>query len=164
MRQVGIVTGADLAREPFLSGMRAAGLARLATAARYTEIPAGRRIFHESEPAERFWLIQEGTVAVDLHTPGRGPVVVETFGPGSVLGWSWLFGPHRWRFGGVAGTPVRAIEFDGRLVRTLSAVDPSMGYELTRRFAGLVVERLEATQARLMELSETAQRNGALRA
>lgn len=61
-------------------------------------------------------------------------------------------------------TPVRAIEFDGRLVRTLSAVDPSMGYELTRRFAGLVVERLEATQARLMELSETAQRNGALRA
>ncbi|XRQ09827.1 cyclic nucleotide-binding domain-containing protein, partial [Actinomadura welshii] len=112
----------------------------------------GQRIFNESDPAERFWLVQDGTVAVDLRTPGRGPVVIETFGPGSVLGWSWLFRPYRWRFGGYAGTPVRAIEFDGRLVRTLCAVDPSMGYELTRRIAELVVERLEATQTRLMEL------------
>ncbi|TDC86786.1 cyclic nucleotide-binding domain-containing protein [Actinomadura sp. 7K507] len=138
-----------------MSGLRNADLTRLATAARFTEFPVGRRIFNESDPAERFWLVQDGTVAVDLRTPGRGPVVIETFGPGSVLGWSWLFRPYRWRFGGYASTPVRAIEFDGRLVRTLCAVDPSMGYELTRRFAELVVERLEATQARLVELSRT---------
>lgn len=150
---VSAVTGADLAREPFLSGMRNADLTGLARAARFTGFTAGRRIFGESDPAERFWLVQDGTVAVDLHMPGRGPVVVETYGPGSVLGWSWLFRPYRWRFGAVAGTDARAIEFDGRLVRTLCAVDPSMGYELTRRFAGLVVERLETTQARLVELS-----------
>lgn len=151
--RVSVVTGADLTREPFLSGLRNADLARLATAARFTGFPAGRRIFNESDPAERFWLVRDGTVAVDLRTPGRGPVVIENFGPGSVLGWSWLFRPHRWRFGAFAQTPVRAIEFDGRLVRTLSAVDPSLGYELTRRFAELVVERLEATQTRLLEVS-----------
>ncbi|MFC4054052.1 Crp/Fnr family transcriptional regulator [Actinomadura syzygii] len=148
-----IVTGTDLAREPFLSGMRSTDLARLAKAARHVAIPAGRRVFGQSDPAERFWLVKDGTVSVDLDTPGRGAVVIETYGPGSVLGWSWLFRPYEWRFGGVAGTPVRAIEFDGRLVRTLCAVDPAMGYELTRRFAELVVRRLEATQARLLELS-----------
>jgi CRP-like cAMP-binding protein len=148
------VTGADLAREPFLNGMRSVGLRRLATAARFTEFPAGRRIFSESDPAERFWLVREGTVIVDLRVPRRGPVIIDTFGAGSVLGWSWLFRPYQWHFGGVAATPVRAVEFDGRLVRTLCAVDPSLGYELTRRFAGLVVERLEATQSRLTELSE----------
>jgi CRP-like cAMP-binding protein len=147
------VTAAELAREPFLSGMRRADLTRLATAARRTEFPAGRRIVGESDPAERFWLVQDGTVALDLRPPGREPVVVDTFGPGSALGWSWLFRPHRWRFGAFAQTPVRAIEFDGRLVRTLSAVDPALGYELTRRFAELVVERLEATQTRLLEVS-----------
>ena len=151
-----VVTGPDLAREPFLSGMRNADLTRLAKAARFTGFPAGRRIFNESDPAERFWLIQDGTVAVDMRLPGRGPVVIETFGPGSVLGWSWLFRPYRWRFGGFASTPVQAIEFDGRLVRTLSAVDPSLGYDLTRRFAELVVDRLEATRARLMELSHAS--------
>lgn len=148
-----IVTAADLAREPFLSGMRGTDLTRLAKAARHVGIPAGRRVFGESDPAERFWLIQDGTVSVDLDMPGRGPVVIETFGPGSVLGWSWLFRPYEWRFGGVVGARVEAIEFDGRLVRTLCAVDPSMGYELTRRFAELVVKRLEATQTRLLELS-----------
>jgi CRP-like cAMP-binding protein len=148
------VTGADLAREPFLNGMRSADLRRLATAARFTEFPAGRRIFSESDPAERFWLVREGTVIVDLRVPHRGPVIIDTFGTGSALGWSWLFRPYQWHFGGVTASPVRAIEFDGRLVRTLCAVDPSMGYELTRRFAGLVVERLEATQSRLTELSE----------
>ncbi|MEU8344846.1 cyclic nucleotide-binding domain-containing protein [Spirillospora sp. NPDC048832] len=153
---MGTVTGTDLGREPFLDGMRSADLRRLATAARFTEFPAGRRIFSESDSAERFWLVQDGTVIVDLYVPRRGPVVIDTFGPGSVLGWSWLFRPHQWHLGGVAATPVQAIEFDGRLVRTLCAVDPSMGYELTRRFAGLVVERLEATQARLTELAGDA--------
>ncbi|MFA1542870.1 Crp/Fnr family transcriptional regulator [Actinomadura monticuli] len=152
--QVSAVTGADLAREPFLKDMRTADLRRLATAARFTDIPAGRRIFSQSDPAERFWLVRDGTVIVDLHMPGRGSVIIDTFGPGSVLGWSWLFRPYRWHFGGVATTPVRAVEFDGRLVRTLCAVDPAMGYELTRRFAELIVERLETSQSRLTELSE----------
>ncbi|SNT61093.1 Cyclic nucleotide-binding domain-containing protein [Actinomadura meyerae] len=145
------VTSADLAREPFLHGMGAADLRRLATAARCTGFAAGRRVFGQSEPAERFWLVQDGTVIVDLRTPRGGTVVIDAFGPGSVLGWSWLFRPHQWHFGGVAATPVRAIEFDGRLVRTFCAVDPSLGHDLTRRFAELVVERLETTQTRLTE-------------
>ncbi|MFG2084749.1 MULTISPECIES: cyclic nucleotide-binding domain-containing protein [unclassified Spirillospora] len=149
--------GTDLAREPFLSGMRSADLRRLATAARSIEIPAGRRIFDEGAPAERFWLVQDGTVAVDADVPGRGTVVIDTYGPGSVLGWSWMFRPYRWRFGGVTCTPVRAIEFDARLVRTFCAVDPSLGYELTRRVAELVVDRLEATRTRLVGLSAEAE-------
>ncbi|OLT16589.1 hypothetical protein BJF79_18225 [Actinomadura sp. CNU-125] len=136
------------------------GLSRLATAARFAGFPAGRRLFAEDDPAERFWLVRDGSVAVDLHVAGHGSVVVETLGPDSVLGWSWLFPPHRWRSGGVACTPVRAVEFDGRLVRTLCAVDPSLGHELTRRFAELVVQRLEAARARLADPSraETPER------
>ncbi|WP_210748508.1 cyclic nucleotide-binding domain-containing protein [Actinomadura latina] len=144
------ITAADLAREPFLHGMRSADLARLATTARVAGFPAGRRIIAQSEPAERFWLIREGTVALDLHTPERGTVVVDMFGPGSALGWSWLFRPYQWRFGATACTDVRAVEFDGRLIRTLCAVDPALGYELTRRFTELVVDRLQAAQIQLL--------------
>ncbi|MFD0532961.1 Crp/Fnr family transcriptional regulator [Actinomadura luteofluorescens] len=146
-----MVTAADLAREPFFDGMRSPDLTRLAKAARRTDIPAGWRMFAESAAAERFWLLLDGSVAVDMRVPEGGTLVIDTFGPGSVVGWSWLFRPHRWRFGAVASTPVQAIEFDGQLVRTLSAVDPSLGYELTRRFAEQVVGRLEATQTRLAE-------------
>lgn len=144
-------TVADLGHEPFLRGMRRADLARLATAARIVEVPAGRRIVAEGEPAERFWLVRGGEVAVDLRLPGGGTAVIETLGPGTVLGWSWMVRPHEWRFGAVARTPVEAVEFDGRLVRTLCAVDPSLGYELTRRFAAVMAERLQSTRLRLVE-------------
>lgn len=150
------LTAADLAREPFLRGMRSADLARLATAARPAAIPAGRRIIAEAAPAERFWLIRDGEAALDLGVPGGGTVVVDTSGPGSVLGWSWLFHPYRWRFGATAATGVAAVEFDGRLVRTLCAVDPALGYELTRRFTELAVDRLQAVRLRLLEAVSTA--------
>lgn len=145
------MTAADLACEAFLHGMRTADLARLASTARAAEFPAGRRIIAEADPAERFWLIREGTVALDLRVPDRGTVVVDTFGPGAALGWSWLFRPYRWRFGATALSDVRAVEFDGRLIRTLCAVDPALGYELTRRFTELVVDRLQIAQTRLLE-------------
>lgn len=147
------MTVADLGREPFLRGMRGADLARLATAARPAEFPAGRRILAESAPAENFWLVRSGVVALDLELPDHGTTVIDTLGPGAVLGWSWMFRPYRWRFGAVARTPVEAVEFDGRLVRTLSAVDPSLGYELTRRFAEVMAERLQSARLRMADLS-----------
>ena len=74
------ITAADLARESFLRGMRSDDLARLATTARATEIPAGRRIIAESEPAERFWLIRAGTVALDLRVPEGGRASLDPAG------------------------------------------------------------------------------------
>ncbi|TYC16374.1 hypothetical protein FXF65_07095 [Actinomadura syzygii] len=52
--------GNDLKREPFLKDMRTPDLTRLATAARFTGVPAGRGLFAERTPAERFWLLHEG--------------------------------------------------------------------------------------------------------
>lgn len=150
---VSIMTVADLGEEPFLRGMRGADLARLATAAHSVRFPEGRRVLTESAPAERFWLVRTGAVAVDLRLPDGGTTVVDTLGPGSVLGWSWMLRPHEWRFGAVARTPVEAVEFDGRLVRALCAMDPSLGYELTRRFAEVIADRLHATRLRLIEAS-----------
>ncbi len=50
----------------------------------------------EGEPAERFWLIRRGMVALELYVPGREPLVIETLEPSDVVGWSWLFAPYRW--------------------------------------------------------------------
>ncbi|WP_375042281.1 cyclic nucleotide-binding domain-containing protein [Actinomadura sp. NTSP31] len=140
----------ELAREPFLNAMRSADLTRLATAARPARFPAGRRLAAESEPAERFWIIRDGTVEIDSRLPDGGSVPFDALGPGSVVGWSWMFPPYRWRFGAVARTPVEAIEFDGRLVRVLCTVDTSLGYELTRRFAEVMADRLQTVRARLL--------------
>jgi CRP-like cAMP-binding protein len=50
----------------------------------------GERLLSEGDPADEFFLIRRGAVAVDTEVPGRGAVTLETLGPGEILGWSWL--------------------------------------------------------------------------
>jgi CRP-like cAMP-binding protein len=126
--------------------------ARLADRARETSFANGCRIFDEGQPADRFWIIEEGRVALDINVPGSLPPVVETLGPGDLLGWSWFFPPHVWHLGAVAHGPVRAREFDAATVLTLCEEDPVLGYALARSIGGVVAERLKATRIRLLDL------------
>ena len=59
-------------------------------------------LLREGEPAERFYLIRHGMVALEVDAPGRGPLVIETLDEGEVVGWSWLFAPYRWAMDGRA--------------------------------------------------------------
>ncbi len=88
-----------------------------------------------------------------MHVPGRGLVVIEALGMGDVIGWSWLYPPYQWRLGAIAMRPTQAFEVDGPAVREMCAADAGFGYELTRRFLAVVVNRLQATRSRLIDLS-----------
>lgn len=143
---------AAIADHDFFFGMSAGHLDRLAFAALRQNVLAGHRFFEEGEPADRFWLIHAGRVLLDLHVPGRGDLTIESLGPGTVLGWSWLFPPYEWRFGAVAVEPVGAIVFDGRAVRVMCRADPALGYELLNRFAAIMLDRLQNTRMRLLDL------------
>lgn len=112
----------------------------------------GDRLFNEGGQATSCWLIRHGRVALDTTVPGRGHVVVQTLGPGDLLGWSWLIPPYRWHFGArVVGT-VEATVFDAEQLRVLADQDPRLGYLLTRQLLAVVLERLQSTRARLLDL------------
>jgi CRP/FNR family cyclic AMP-dependent transcriptional regulator len=134
------------------AGLPAGWLHRLARHARPVYRGTGHRLFREDQPAERFWLLHSGNVAVDLHVPGRGDVVIERLGAGAVLGWSWLLPPHRWRFGAIVADHVGALEFDAAPVRALIAEDADLGRELNARMLAVVAGRLQAARHRLADL------------
>jgi CRP/FNR family transcriptional regulator, cyclic AMP receptor protein len=144
------VSPAALAVHPFLHGMPRDQLAMLAEAASDVTFGVRYRIFEDGGHAARFWLIQSGHVAVDLHVPGEGLVVIETIGMGELLGWSWLFAPFKWAFGAVAASPVEAFEFDAPAVRARCASDPELGHELHQRVSRVLAKRLQATRVRLI--------------
>ncbi|MGZ8687100.1 MAG: cyclic nucleotide-binding domain-containing protein [Gaiellaceae bacterium] len=125
---------------------------QLAGCARTDGFAAGDLVFRESEPANTFWILRQGRVALELHTPNRGSLLIETLDPGEVLGWSWLFPPFRWHFDARALTNVRAVAVDGACLRGKCDADPAFGYELMRRFSQVMVERLQATRVRLLDL------------
>ncbi len=141
-----------LTAHPFVRGMSPEHIARLDEATRYVSMPAKHRIFEEGGTADRFWLIEAGQVALDLHVPGHGPVIIETLGRGDVIGWSWLFPPFEWLLGAITMQPTQAFEINGRAVRSMCEADPVLGHEITRRLIVVVVRRLQATRIRLLDV------------
>lgn len=124
-------------------------IAGCASTARFGE---DEYIFREGEPADTFYVIRSGSVALETHMPGRRPARVLTLHDDDVLGWSWLFAPYRWQFDAQALEPVRAVAFDGTCLRTKCTNDHTLGYELMRRFAQVMVSRLQATRLQLLDV------------
>lgn len=145
-----------LRAQPFLRGMPEDHLARLATWCRHVEVPARHRLFSEGQTADRFWLIDAGQVELDARVPGHGRLIIDTLGRGDVVGVSWHLPPYQWRFGAVATQPMQAFEFDARAVRAACEDDQALGYEFSRRFAAVLVRRLQSTRTRLLEMSARA--------
>jgi CRP/FNR family transcriptional regulator, cyclic AMP receptor protein len=127
-------------------------LALLAGCAQNVTYPADTEIFREGEPADRFWLIRRGRVAIEVDAPGRGPLVVETLGTDDVLGWSWIVPPYRWHFGATTREATGAVAFDATCVRRKLSSDPKLAAQLFERFLPVVVRRLQASRLRLLDL------------
>lgn len=125
---------------------------RLMSLAHEVSFPIGARLFEEHRHADRFWIIRTGTVALDLHVPGRRAAVIETLGHNELVGWSWHFPPYTWQLGGEATSPVRAYEFDADTVRRLCDEDPEFGRAIAVWVGRVVAHRLHAARVRLLDL------------
>jgi CRP-like cAMP-binding protein len=134
---------ADLAEEHL------ATIAGCGTTAQFGE---GEYLFREGDAADTFYVIRSGSVALETHVPGRGPARLTTLHDEDVLGWSWLFPPYRWHLDARALQPVRALAFDGACLRQKATDDHDLGYELMRRFAEVIVSRLQATRMQLLDV------------
>jgi CRP/FNR family cyclic AMP-dependent transcriptional regulator len=145
---------------PFFAGLAPRLLQNLCAEGRPMAYLPGDRIFAEGGDADRFWLIEDGTVALDLRVPGRGDQVIETLGAGTVVGWSWLYPPYRWNFGATARSPVQTVAFDAAAVRRRCDTDPAFGYAMLRLFTPVITERLHATRLRLLDLYATTAPEG----
>ncbi len=141
-----------LAGNNFFSGMAAEHLATLAGCATEAGYKTGDYIFKEGQPSSHFRLILEGEVALEIFVPGSGPDIIHTLKAGSVLGWSWLIPPYKKQYDARAVRPVRALVFDGKKLRDICEKDPRFGYELLRRFAKTMSDRLWAERMRLMDV------------
>ncbi len=127
-------------------------LALLVGCAANVRFSEGSLLMREGDQADRFFLIREGKVAVQVVPPSGSPIVVQTLGDGEVVGFSWLFGPHEYEFDVQALTPVRAFGLDGVCLRGKCEEDPRLGYELMQRFAQIAVQRLQAARLRLLDM------------
>jgi len=141
-----------LRSHPFFAGLSDEHLVLVTGCAATVAFPTGAFLFHEGDPADTFYLIRGGSVALEIVAPGRGALTVQTLSAGDVAGFSWLLEPHRWESDGRAVERVLAVKMDGACLRGKCDEDPRLGYELMRRFSSLAVIRLQSVQLQLLDV------------
>lgn len=141
-----------LADVPVFEGMSAAQLALIAGCASNRVFEEGSYLLREGEPADAFYVIRRGDAALETYVPQRGALILQTLHAGDLLGWSWLLAPYRTAFDARAIGEVHAVEFDGRCLRGKCAQDHDLGYDLLTRFAGIIVQRLQAARLQLLDV------------
>ena len=141
-----------LTEHPFLIDLPAQCAETVTDCTSNVRFEAGKFIFQEGEEANRFYLIREGMVALQIYCEQRGPLTILTLSEGDVLGSSWVFPPYCWKFSAQAVRDTRTFAVDGNCLRQKAERDPVLGYELLKRFVGLVEQCLEATRLQLVNV------------
>ncbi|MFN8033098.1 MAG: cyclic nucleotide-binding domain-containing protein [Mycobacterium sp.] len=145
-----------LAKHPFFSDWNPRYLQLAVGCASNVRFNPGELLAREGREANTFYLIRAGRVALEVYFPGRGSVTMETVSGGEMLGWSWLIPPYHWGFDARAVEMTRAIAFDGKCLREKCERDPEMGYDLVKRVASSLGQRLDATRYRLLDMYSIA--------
>jgi CRP-like cAMP-binding protein len=141
-----------LERHRFFAGLSRSDLEFVTSCAMNVRFADGAYLAREGDSADRFFIIRYGKVALELGAPGRGDITIGTVGETGIVGFSWLFGPHRWVFDARAVGVVRAIAMDGVCLRGKCEQDPRLGYDLMQRLANIAVERLQAARLQLLDV------------
>lgn len=148
-----------IAQQPFFKGLNPHQLQLLTDSALEMKFEPEQTIFAEGSPANRFYLILEGKVALESELSERGnTILIQTLGPGEDLGWSWLFPPHSLHFSARALETTRTIFFYGTRLREQCEQDHELGYQLMKRISDVATQRLGATQRRLIACIEAGNR------
>ncbi len=137
---------------PFFKGIEPRYLRVISGCASDMLFDAGQFLFREGEKADRFYVIRSGRVQIEVYSPKQGPITIHTEQAGEIVGWSWLVPPYSWHFDARATEPTSVFAIDGQCLREMCENDRNMGYELMRRFALIIAERLEATRLQLLDV------------
>ena len=135
---------------PCFSELHLVDISFLETVVSSQTISGGEYLFKKGDDAQAFYLIQEGTVALQLSQEGKEPISLMTLNTGELIGWSWLIPPYQWNFDALAINPCELLVFDAASVRRRMDWDNGFGYRAMTSLALTMHDRLTATRLQLL--------------
>lgn len=140
-----------LSTHAFFSGMDASFLKFLSNSVTELQVEQGGVLFQHGNRADKFYLLRNGQVSIQVPAVMGPTLEIQTLGENQMLGWSWLIPPYRWSFQARALEDSDILEFDGSAILARCEQDPKFGYDLFKRFAALMSERLDAARQKMMD-------------
>ena len=148
---VEIVTG-----HPFFVGLERGFCDLVSGCARNVRFDAGTYLFRKGEPADEFYLVREGRVALQVTARGGETITFQTINHDEIVGLSWLIPPYRWSFDAKATTRIRAIGINATCLRDKCESDHDLGYELMKRVMPVMISRLDAARLQALDVYGTS--------
>ena len=107
----------------------------------------GTLIFIQDTPAEKVYILDQGSVALKTVLPAGLEITFEIFKmKGTPFGWSALVKPYRLTATAVCLENTRIISFKGKSLINLFHQNPNLGYTVFRNLCALVARRLIRTR------------------
>jgi len=142
----------SLPTHSFFAGMSPEQLAKLQAGAQRFDARANTFLSREGAPADSFYLLETGRVAIELQLPGRAPSPLQIVGANEAVGWSWLIPPFRWEFDARVIETASGIRFDAAWLRGKCDEEPALGVTVLKKVIRMVAFRLTATRLQLVDL------------
>ncbi|MBU6298255.1 MAG: Crp/Fnr family transcriptional regulator [Alphaproteobacteria bacterium] len=139
---------------PFFAGLKEEFCQLISGCAKNVRFEAGQYLFHEGEAADQFYILRSGRVALQMAATTRS-LTIQTVGEDEIVGASWLVTPYRWGFDAKALELTRAISMDAACLRGKCEGDHDLGYEMMKRFAPVLIQRLQAARLQILDVYGT---------
>ena len=115
------------------------------------EIKKGQILFRQGENADKFYIVRSGRISIQMPAIMGPTLEIQSVDEGQILGWSWLISPYQWNFQTKAEEDSELLQFDGVAILARCEQEPKFGYELLKKFAGLMSVRLNAARQKMMD-------------
>ncbi|MGO9899862.1 MAG: Crp/Fnr family transcriptional regulator [Solirubrobacteraceae bacterium] len=145
-----------IAEASVFAGLKPEHLKMISSWARLIDLEPDQYVLREGERAQTFYIIRRGAIAIEVRGAGRAVLAVDTAHDGDIVGLSWLFAPYRLQFDARTTEPCSLVAIEGARLRDMCEDDHEFGYQLMRRFAAVVQQRLERTRTRLLDVYGSA--------
>ncbi|MBS1706297.1 MAG: cyclic nucleotide-binding domain-containing protein [Armatimonadetes bacterium] len=141
-----------LSQQPCLKELDPASIEFMAGCAANTFFPQGTALLREGQRVEKVYLLRHGRVGIQVHVPGKGPKILDSVGPGELIGWSAFGRPGMARMDLVSLEDVRAISLDAECLARKCESDPKFGYAMLVMVVDVLQNRLQSTILQLLDL------------
>lgn len=141
----------SLRAHPFMADLEPDHVRFLVSCAQNVRYRPGEYLVREGEVEKRLFLIRQGTVTIEMPRSGGDAVVLETVGPGDVLGIS-LVVPSTSHLDCRARDNVLAFALDNPCILEKMHKDPQLGYAISRRLLERTYDRLARARLQNMDV------------
>jgi CRP/FNR family transcriptional regulator, cyclic AMP receptor protein len=135
----------------FFSGLNDGTLDFLCQCSSSHEIKKGLILFQQGANADKFYVIHNGRISIQMPAIMGPNLLIQTLENDHILGWSWMIPPYKWSFQAVAEKDTELLMFNGSALLAHCEQDPKFGYDLLKKFAGLMSTRLDVARQKMMD-------------